>query len=97
MMKEGHGSDATAQVARAEAAELDETVAEDIRSIRDRHYDFEDAKMGAENPFDGKPDSHEYHSAWFHFENDLKTKTRFLGAAGEEPQRVFQALNGSRR
>ena len=107
MMKEGFDWEREGDqivYAIADAAEIDETVAEHVRAIlEDRHYDRELAKMGVEAPFDEEAcysrkeaDGREYLHAWNEFENTLKTRTRFFSPLAEATLRtVFQDLSES--
>ncbi len=64
----------------------DEKAASDIQEIlSNRHYDFDCAAMGEETEFDSeshyirkKPSAGQWHGEWYHFQNSLKTQTRFF-------------------
>jgi hypothetical protein len=82
-------------------AVLDSRPAEDVASILEaRHYDFELAKMGEENPFGAEAqyaeqgvDDSESQAGWRHFEQSLKTETRYFSRAAEETLRsVFEGI-----
>ncbi len=81
----------SAVLAIADAAKIDESVAEDVRSVlEDRHSDFERTKMGEECPFDvgshyaDRSIGHEELSIiWRGFENRLKTEARFFSRSAQ--------------
>lgn len=86
-----------------EAAEIDETIAEDIRQIlEERHDDFDQAAMGVECPF--SEDSHyarksvddgEFPYLWKRFESDLKTKSRFFSRSAKATlDQIFRGIHG---
>lgn len=70
----------------AEAAEVKEVIAEDIRQIlEEKHSDFDTAAMGDECPFaedshyeQRSPDNGEFPALWNQFDRNLKTKARFF-------------------
>jgi hypothetical protein len=74
-----------------ESAGIDRKVAEDIQKVlQDRHFDFDLAAMGEENPFDedahyasSNVDAAESLSSWRHFENSLKTQARYFSTKAE--------------
>jgi hypothetical protein len=75
----------------ANAAEVDETIAEDAqRILGDRHSDFDAAAMGEECEFDGDSyyeekgasDADLQHS-WVSFEHSLKTESRYFNREAE--------------
>lgn len=89
----------------ASAAEIDETIAEDIREILgDRHYDFDEAAMGEEHEFakdahysEKKTDDAEFQSEWNVFERDIKTAARFFSASAKTMlDRVFAGVRDHR-
>lgn len=75
-----------AQWAIANATEVDEEIAEDIREVlEDRHYDFELIKMGEECPFSSESHyeeksvgSGEFPYTWEYFERGLRSESRFF-------------------
>lgn len=89
----------------ASAADIDETIAEDIRVIlSERHYDHDNAMIGEENEFAKdahyaatKTDDHEFQSEWNVFENDIKTAARFFSnSARATLERVFKDVRTHR-
>ena len=105
MMKETdydwHREGEQAAYAIANAAEIDEEPAEDIRSVLDeRHSNFESAQMGEETEFDDEAhyaekdtDDIEYRENWRYFENSVKTEGRFFSAVAEATlQDVLEGL-----
>ena len=89
----------------ASAADIDETIAEDIRVIlADRYYNHDDAAMGEENEFaedahyaETKTDDHEFQSEWNAFEKDIKTAARFFSnSARATLERVFKDVRTHR-
>ena len=92
----------TSTDAIANAAEIAEEPAEDIRCILEEwHYDHEMAKMGEENPFvwdacyvEKEADDFEYWDNWLRFENILKTEARFFSASTAETlSDIFEGLS----
>lgn len=75
-----------------ESAQIERKPAEDIQKVlEERHYDFELAQMGEEQPFE--EDAHyaetdvdvaESQAGWFHFERVLKTQARYFSRTAEE-------------
>jgi hypothetical protein len=91
-------------VAIADAAGIEESPAEDIRSIlADEHYDHELAKMGDECPYDkdsryqlNRPNDIEYRVEWANLEKILKTETRFFSETARAVLgKVFAGLEGN--
>ncbi|MEK6320130.1 MAG: RES family NAD+ phosphorylase [Acidobacteriota bacterium] len=75
-----------------EAAGIMPEPAEDIRTVlAERHFDWELAKMGEENPFDegahysekGADDA-ESQAGWLSFEQSLKTQSRYFNRSAQE-------------
>ena len=70
----------------AETAEIDNALAEHLQQVlKYRHFDFEDEKMGEENPFAEdayyearSPDDYEFRTDWDSCQKRLKTETRFF-------------------
>jgi hypothetical protein len=100
---ERKGEEATYAIANA--AYVDEEIAEDIREVlAERHFDFEDAKMGEENEFDEHshytekdPDDTEFQAEWNQFERDLHTQARFFSSSAQATlDRVFERLDEHR-
>ena len=94
-----------AMYAIANALNVDEPIAEDIREILgDRHFDFEDAKMGEESEFakdahyaEKSPDDFEFQTEWNLFERDLTTEARFFSSSAHATLgRVFDRLDRHR-
>ena len=82
-----------------DAVEIKEEPAEDIRKVLDeRHWDFDDALLGEEAPFDEEahytgrePDDSKYLKLWNIFEASLNTKARYF--SGEDTlHSVFKEL-----
>jgi len=73
------------------SAELEEEPAEDIRLVlAKRHYDYEAAQMGDENPFAEEAhyagreiDDSESQAGWVHFEESLMTEARYFNPTVE--------------
>lgn len=82
-------------------AEVEPEVAEDVqRVLDDRHFDFELAQMGEEQPF-GKDaqyeecevDDGESQASWHHFEQGLKTQARYFSRTAEWTlQSIFEGI-----
>jgi hypothetical protein len=94
-----------AMFAIANALNVDEPIAEDIREILgDRHFDFEEAKMGEESEFakdahyaEKSPDDIEFQTEWNLFERDLTTEARFFSSSAHATLgRVFDRLERHR-
>jgi hypothetical protein len=72
-------------------AQIEAEPAEDIRGVlEDRHFDWESAKMGEENPFGedaryarADVDDAESQAGWFSFERGLKTEARYFSRTAE--------------
>ena len=73
-------------------AEINAAAAEEVRKVlEDRHFDYEAAKMGEQNPF-GKQahytersiSDNDLRTVWETFENDLKTQTRYFSRSAQE-------------
>lgn len=84
-----------------EAARVDDAVADDIVEILAyRHYDFEDAKMSLESPFEVDshyeekgPDGARWHQKWRNFESSMKTEARYFSrTASTVLQSVFAGI-----
>jgi hypothetical protein len=82
----------------ANAAEIDEEIAEDVLStLQERHYDMELAKIGETSLFDAdhhyaekSPNDVELQQDWQNFEAHLKTEARFFSSTAEHVlDRVF--------
>ncbi|MGH9765147.1 MAG: hypothetical protein ACREAC_30290, partial [Blastocatellia bacterium] len=89
----------------SDCAELDDEPAEDIRSVLEkRHYDFELATMGEENPFESGAhyaerwaDGEEYKAGWLHFEESLRTQGRYFNSVAESTLKpTFTGLGETR-
>lgn len=89
----------------AEAARVDENIAEDVQGIlADRHFDFEDAKMGVESEFakdaqyaEKATDDAELQSEWHHFEREVRMEARFFSTSAQAILgRIFGGLNTHR-
>ena len=89
----------------AEAAEIDDEPAKDIREVlAERHWDMEMAQMGEEGPFDEgthyairEPDDVEFLEQWRWFERSLKMEARFLSRTAEATlDEVFKELANHR-
>jgi hypothetical protein len=85
----------------ASAAEIPESVAENIRLILyDQHFDWESAKLMEEGPYDSdahytwkKPDCSEFHEEWSAFERSLNDEARFFNQIAEETLgRIFLGI-----
>ena len=83
------------------AAQVEEDPAEHVRAVlSERHFDFDDASAGVENPFDGEAyyeDSgvrdYELQASWRHFQQSLKTESRFFNRVAEETlNSIFEDL-----
>ena len=94
MVKEGghwerHGEQAAYAI--AEAAEIADHAAEDVRRILcERHYDFDNAAMGEESEFDeeahyeaSRVEDYELQAEWQHFQQSLKTESRLFNRGAE--------------
>lgn len=85
----------------AEAAGIEPEPAEDIRKVlAKRHFDWELAKMGEENPFDEsayyaekEPDDFESIAGWLYFEHSLKTQARYFSRSAQETLKyIFEGV-----
>ena len=84
----------------AEAAEIDETIAQDVLEIlAERHADFDSAAMGEETEFDPesnydwkRPDDFEFQMDWKVIEHSLKNRSRYFNRTAEE---FFDRLFGN--
>ncbi|HEY3706287.1 MAG TPA: RES domain-containing protein [Terracidiphilus sp.] len=69
-----------------EVGQIEPEVAEGVRQLlEDKHFDFEEEKMGEESDFSPesrythkKVESEQFHSEWRSFEESLKTKSRYF-------------------
>lgn len=87
--------------ALAEAAGIDENVAEDIRKVLEYHHgDRTAAKVGEEGSYDEgahyddrELDDFEYQESWTYFEKNLKTESRFFSEAAKDTlDHIFEEL-----
>jgi RES domain/HEPN/RES N-terminal domain 1 len=75
----------------ATAAEINDTIAEDVqRILEDRHADFDSAAIGEECEFDGdsyyeekRASDADLQHSWVSFENSLKTQSRYFNREAE--------------
>jgi hypothetical protein len=82
-------------------AEVEPKVAEDVRlALEERHYDFELAQMGEEQPFgedaqyaESEVDDSESQASWHSFEQGLKTQARYFSRTAEWTlQSIFEGI-----
>lgn len=89
----------------ADAAEVEDKPADDIRRVLEGQQDYEMAQMGEDNPFaeeahyiDKEPDDIVYWNRWRYFENNLKSEARFFSSAAEATlDEVFEGLSELRQ
>jgi hypothetical protein len=84
------------------AAEVSESIAEDIQKVLEERYsDFESAQLGETTEYDSElhyeertPDGREWQQTWHSFERSLKTEARFFSAkALETLNSVFDGID----
>ena len=80
----------------ADAARIDEEVAQGHvrRVLEERHFDFDEAAAGGETKFDKESHyeessvkDHELQAEWSHFQDSLKTESRFFNNVAESHAR----------
>jgi hypothetical protein len=86
-------------------AEVEPNIAEDVqRALQARHFDFELAKMGEEEPFrkdayyaESGVDDAESQASWLKFERSLKTEARYFSRTAEWAlQSIFEGITEHR-
>lgn len=94
-----HGEPITSVI--AEAVKIDDEPADHVRRVlEERHYDFDAAAAGEENPFDEEAhyeeksvEDYELQEAWLNFQESLKSESRFFNSDAQSTlDSIFENL-----